>query len=474
MRRSSVASLALVAALASASPAAAQVDAQIAQLNSEALEAYQALDIDTARNKLSQAIGLAQQSGYGGPVVAQSFMSMGVVYVAGMNDRDQGLTAFVSAVCMQRDVQLDPLLSTPDVQQVFLQAQQDAQSGACGPGSAAGTAPPPQIFPSPMATANAGYGGGPTSSGGEEECPPGVVCHAGEATSKGRTDFARGFIGLQLTEGLAFVRKGMKADSKPKDFLQEVFTPTNVTLPATTDTNSDGKIDANDMGTTVTRYLFDEDSAWVPDADSYDDYPKDGGPDVRGRSPLTSTCSGDGKASGPPDVKGKDGKLYSTHVAPGAPATDSYKPSSYCVRVAKGGVVPNLALRLNPGYWVGKSFALSLPIRFQFAAGQGSMSHLMIGLRGEFLLNKVDKATGTPVSLYFGAAYGQIQAKPPPKDPKRPAPYAISGPLGLNTGVNVRVRFHRNFGLIFTPEVDVMLPNLMLNFDLSGGVEAAF
>jgi hypothetical protein len=253
-----------------------------------------------------------------------------------------------------------------------------------------------------------------------------------------------------------------------------VFTANQITLPPTKDTNGDNKVDDQDMGETVTRYLFDEDSAWVPDADSYDDYPKEGSPDVRGRSPLTSTCAADGKASGPPDVKGKDGKLYSTHVLPGAPITDSYRPSSYCVRVAKGGVVPNLALRLNPGYFLTKSFALSLPIRIQFNAGQGSMSHFLIGLRGEFLLNKIDKATGLPVSLFFGVAYGQIQAKPPPKDPKRPAPFAISGPLGLNTGVNVRIRVHRNFGLIFTPEVDVMLPNLLLNFDLAGGLEAAF
>src|SRR5262245_27764314 len=97
------------------STAFAQADAQISELNSQALEAYQALDIDTARAKLEQAIGLAQQSGMGGPVVAQTYVNLGVVYVAGMSDRDRGLTAFVSAMCMQGDVQLDPLLSTPDV-----------------------------------------------------------------------------------------------------------------------------------------------------------------------------------------------------------------------------------------------------------------------------------------------------------------------------------------------------------------------
>src|SRR3954471_23399357 len=87
MRRLWLAALAVVAMLGNSNIAAAQVDAQIAELNSQALEAYQALDIDTARGKLEQAFNMAQQSGYAGPVVAQSYMNLGVVYVAGMSNR---------------------------------------------------------------------------------------------------------------------------------------------------------------------------------------------------------------------------------------------------------------------------------------------------------------------------------------------------------------------------------------------------
>jgi hypothetical protein len=76
--------------------------------------------------------------------------------------------------------------------------------------------------------------------------------------------------------------------------------------------------------------------------------------------------------------------------------------------------------------------------------------------------------------VFFGATYGQIQARPKPKDPGRPAPWAISGPLGLHAGLNVRWRIVRNFGLILAPEFDVMIPNLLFHGDLSLGVEAAF
>ena len=74
------------------------------------------------------------------------------------------------------------------------------------------------------------------------------------------------------------------------------------------------------------------------------------------------------------------------------------EPSNYCVRVVKPGMVSNLALRLNPGYFITDSFALSLPMRFQFNAGKGSFSHMLIGLRGELLFtDRLKTATGFPI-----------------------------------------------------------------------------
>jgi hypothetical protein len=105
------------------SVASAQIDTQITDLNTEAMEAYQNLDIDTAGTKLEEAIALAEQNGYVGPEVAVTYLNLGVVYVAGLGDMDQGGAAFLTALCMQPDAQVDPLLSTPDVQQVFMQAQ---------------------------------------------------------------------------------------------------------------------------------------------------------------------------------------------------------------------------------------------------------------------------------------------------------------------------------------------------------------
>ena len=542
MRRSPLLIGALIAVLGATGQAHAQLEAQLSELNGQALEAYQALDLETARAKLEEALGMAQQAGYMGPEVAQSFMNLGVVFVAGMGDRDQGLSAFVNAVCFLPDVQLDPLLSTPDVQAVFAQAQADARAGACGPGPGpqGPGGPPPQLMPTPSTAPPSVMGGGPQVM--DQECPPGVVCNV-EGVERARTDFARFFVNVQFVAGFSWVSSGMEADRKPTpeqilsrtegfDFVYDQAgnpvldmngDPMVVTVPVNdsdrnglpdplpfdrnmngmlddypevntfADRNMDGVLDGRDLdvnmdglpdgtddvnfdgvadgtdfnkdGIVDNRFLFDDKSAWVPDGDSYDDFQNVAFDIPRGRTPIPGNCSADGQASGPidPFVTGPNGEMFTT-----------MEPTKYCVRVETPGLVSNVALRINPGYFITDTFALSLPFRFQFDAGQGSFSHVLLGLRGEVLFSKMTAATGFPISVFFGATYGQIQARPKPKDPARPAPWAISGPLGLHAGLNVRWRIIRNFGLILAPEFDVMLPHLLFHGDLSLGVEAAF
>ncbi|MGD8860555.1 MAG: hypothetical protein PVI30_11135 [Myxococcales bacterium] len=469
------------------SVASAQIDTQITDLNTEAMEAYQNLDIDTAGTKLEEAIALAEQNGYVGPEVAVTYLNLGVVYVAGLGDMDQGGAAFLTALCMQPDAQVDPLLSTPDVQQVFMQAQAEARAGGC-PGGA-GAAPPASVPTPDQYGTDAGYGAGPTTGAAsygamDEECPPGIVCGGDGERDEGPSDFARFFVNLQFVTGFALVQSGMKADAPPPPAMSR-FSDDAAMVPVPEpylsfsevisryqvdhnsdgvvndgdDLNGDGMPDANGMGAPDVRFYFDDTSAWVPDADSFDDYENADLGIPRGISPVSSKCAADGIATGPLGLPEGYAQV---------------EPSSYCARVETPGFVNNLALRINPGYFITDSFALSLPFRLQFDAGEGTMANMLIGLRGELLFSAMEQATGFPISWFFGATYGQIQAKPPPKDPSGPAPYVISGPLGVHTGINVRYRLHRNFGLIFSPELDVQLPDFMFNMDLALGVEAAF
>ncbi len=450
---------AITSLLAIANLASAQVETQITDLNAEALDAYQNLDIDTATAKLQDAIGLAEQNGYVGPEVVQSYMNLGVVYAAGVGDLDQGLAAFLNAICMQPDAQLDPLLSTPDVQQVFMQAQADAQAGACPGGvPAAAPAPGPTGYPAQQQYPQQQYPQQPMdgSQALDNECPPGIKCDpTGEGGDDSPTDFARWFINAQVVMGMALVQSGMEADSRPEDAGEEIFIRELVTVtdPVT------------GMEVQEERIFFDDRSAWVPDADSFDDFEQADLDIPRGVTPVSTKCAADGQESGP---------LTLIDLSTNQFQFDTDQPSRYCVRVETPGVVTALALRLNPGYWITDTFALSLPFRLQFDAGQGTLSNMLIGLRGELMFSKMEEATGFPISWFFGVTYGQIQAKPPPKDPARPAPYVISGPFGGHTGFNFRFRIHRNFGLVLGPELDVQFPDFLINVDVGGGLEAAF
>jgi hypothetical protein len=456
--------LALLAIWLVATPASAQVDAQIRDLNRQALDAYQALDIDAARAQLERAIKLAQKNHLSGPTVAQSYMALGLVYVAGMSDQEQGLAAFVNAICIQHDVQLDPLLSTPTVKQVFAQARRDAEAGACGPG--AGTPAAPLVAAVPHATRAPAQpdltvpdDGTYAAAETDTECPPGMRCGGSDDDgSRPGGGFARFFANVQLVAGFSLLRSGMEADSKPP----RLYAPPGEEAAPSDVFEREEMVYNPDTMMYEDRFLFNGASPWVPDADSYDDYESD--TDPRGTMPLSDNCSADGIKTGPVGVPDANGVPYTT-----------LEPSKYCVRVATPGIAIAMALRANIGYFLTDSFALSIPFRLQFEAGEGTLSNILVGLRGELMFSPPKGPTGTAVSWFFGATYGQIQARPqPPDDSDVAGPYAISGPAGLHTGFNFRVRFHRNLGVIIAPEIDVQFPDLMIHGDLSAGLETAF
>ena len=137
-------------------PAHAQDAAKIVeQLNRDAMDAYNGLEIDRAGGMLEEALRVCKEGGVGGSLLARTNLHLGVVYVGGLNDNDSGLNYFIAAVCADGSIEPDPLMSTPDIQSVFQVARQQAQAGACAgiatPSGAAvqtSLAPPPpdQVF----------------------------------------------------------------------------------------------------------------------------------------------------------------------------------------------------------------------------------------------------------------------------------------------------------------------------------------
>ncbi len=145
-------------------PASAQSpEEEIVELNTEAMRAYNDLDIVKSISTLNQALQVAQQNGLAGALVAGTHMNLGVVYIAGMNDHAQGHNHFLQALCFDPGTLLDPLLSSPDIESLFQQAQQAVNPAVCGnTATAVAPAPAPVPAPAPAPVVNGAAGPVPT------------------------------------------------------------------------------------------------------------------------------------------------------------------------------------------------------------------------------------------------------------------------------------------------------------------------
>jgi hypothetical protein len=446
------------------------------------MEAYNGMDIEKAGSMLEEALRVSHEAGVMGPLLAQTNMNLGIVYVGGLSDNDSGVRYFMDALCADPSAQLDPLTSTPDIQSVFQVAGQRLQQTGCqggppiAPGAAAQTMPM-QGAPPGYAAQGGGYAPVPNMDG---ELPPGWGEGGGEGKAK---EFKRGFVQVGLTLGLAHVAPGMLADRAPP-FDQIFVSRVN-----------GGRIDGlfNEDGTVVTdadgnpAWMLDdlrfpgtpigvldpvtgEDvgeraaNAWVPDADSTDGYYEtDMGSDgmaLKRYVPVGGSCSEDGEKTGPGALIGD----------PNAPLA----PSRYCVRVKKAGFASALALRAAAGYFITRDVSLALITRLQFSAGEGDFANLLLGARAEYMFTKT-KPLGLMVSGFLGGTFGQIQAQPSAEGSTGDEPWIKSGLQGAHIGANIRYRFHKNFGVFMAPEFDLQFPTLLWNIDLTFlGAEAAF
>jgi hypothetical protein len=258
-------------------------------------------------------------------------------------------------------------------------------------------------------------------------------------------EFNPTFVQLGLTVGLAYVQAGMIADRPPPDnrvFIDEFGSYVEDPFAAAA---MNQMIFFAEPGTANETKL----TAWVPDANSSDTV-----------GPLEGNCTADDKDTGPQqfDPTTQEGLL----------------PSRYCVRVKNPGFVPNLAMRVAVGHFITPEIALAAIFRLQFSAGEGTLPNMLIGARGEYMLT-APKSKGLMISAFGGATVGEIQAQPPAEGSTEGAPFVRSGLFGVHAGVTFRYRFMPSFGLFMAPEIDLQLPTVLLNVDLTlAGLEAAF
>jgi len=123
---------------------------QVLSLVKDAMNDYSNLMIDDSMTKLNQALTLATQSGVTGSTLARVHVNIGIVQAGGFMNNAEALNAFKRAICIDPNIQPDPLVSTPDIQTTFQLAKTQVQSPkacqALGVGPAP-VAPPVQEVP---------------------------------------------------------------------------------------------------------------------------------------------------------------------------------------------------------------------------------------------------------------------------------------------------------------------------------------
>ncbi len=102
---------------------------QLAEANRAAMDSYNNLDIEVAKKTLEDAAKGAEKNGVKGPPLARTYANLGVVYVGGLSDNAAGLDAFVKALQQDASVEPDPLVSTPEIQQVYQLAKRKVSGG---------------------------------------------------------------------------------------------------------------------------------------------------------------------------------------------------------------------------------------------------------------------------------------------------------------------------------------------------------
>lgn len=124
--------LLVLTVLGAASPAMAQrsrAEVRLERLLSSARDYYDNLELEEAERALNEAIDLAERDRIAGPVVAEIYIQRGILSFVRDRDRDAAVVDFTRALRMDPRAQLDPLVSTPQLKELFDRASEEARRG---------------------------------------------------------------------------------------------------------------------------------------------------------------------------------------------------------------------------------------------------------------------------------------------------------------------------------------------------------
>jgi hypothetical protein len=116
--------------------AAAQDQAAIdklVQMNKKALDDYDTLEWESAKNTLLDALRAGKKAGLDNhPVMARTYVHLGAVYITGFKNRDKALQSFTRALEIDPGIQLSKGIATTEVNDVFAEAKRARGGGGGG------------------------------------------------------------------------------------------------------------------------------------------------------------------------------------------------------------------------------------------------------------------------------------------------------------------------------------------------------
>lgn len=151
-----VAASALVWATGGEGAAWAQADvAKVAdRLNKKAMDDFDNLEFDSAKQTLQSAVAKLRDASLDEtPTAARIYVSLGMVYFIADKDRNRAVNQFAEALKIDGTITLDPERATPELQELFAEAQKRVgKGGAAGkrPGARRPAAEPPPPPPPPV------------------------------------------------------------------------------------------------------------------------------------------------------------------------------------------------------------------------------------------------------------------------------------------------------------------------------------
>jgi hypothetical protein len=417
-----VGALALVAAVLVVSVFPAHAEAQrasarVRRMTTQAMWAYQHLEIERAQRLLERALGQARRARVRGRTLAEVHMALGVVAAGGFGDATAAEEAFIEAIFLDPDVELDRMVSNPSIERAFRAARLATSVDEPSPLEPEAVAAAAPAEPSPP--------------------PPPVVRPArpAPATPARRTRF---FVRAGYTAGTAMARQGGIADRGVP------FHPAH--RPPDWDEAANGVYAPEGYATEAEWY--------AAMAHAYQGFTEN--PDHVYELVTPVTIDGVSVDEGPlrPDP--------ACRAAPG----------ELCVRLRDEGLVFVSALDVEVGYRVLPRFSVSLGLRIGFPAGEGTLARALLTGRVEIPLTRTI-GRGFRVLALGGVGMGQIQL-PIPQGPGLVEPFIATGLGNIDGAMQLGYAFSDHLGMFARPTIHVLFPRSVRVYELTVGGETSF